>query len=288
MQSNNYPHKVFDWKPYIKVIGIGYTGESVINYMIEYDLNDADLIAINHKDELRLKNNLHTFYESEFNIIICNLSEANVSSLLYDISKMSHSYGILTIVIATFDENLFEYRHENILQKIVNNSDSIIIIPNVKECHASLPTTSQQFYARDKKVVRAIRSLICSATKNSIIAHDFTDIRTITSVKGIACFGEGSASGENRVIKAVQNALRDLQLNEFQRGICKALLVNLSVDDDFSLEEFDAAATLISETHSCKDEPDILVGLLPCEKTTDEAYVSIIATGIEVEAVLKK
>lgn len=123
MQSNKYPHKVFDWKPCIKVIGIGYTGESVINYMIEYKLNDADLIAINHKDERRLANNLHTFYESEFNIIICNLSEENVSSLLYDISKISHSYGILTIVIATFDENLFEARHENIIKNHTARAD---------------------------------------------------------------------------------------------------------------------------------------------------------------------
>ena len=124
MQSNNYPHKVFDWKPYIKVIGIGYTGESVINYMIEYDLNDADLIAINHKDELRLKNNLHTFYESEFNIIICNLSEANVSSLLYDISKMSHSYGILTIVIAKFDENLLDEKNIGYKKIYTGNIDN--------------------------------------------------------------------------------------------------------------------------------------------------------------------
>lgn len=277
----------FDWKPYIKVIGIGHTGESVINYMIEHKLNDADLIAINHKDEQILANNLQNLCESKFNIITCNLSEANVCSLLYDISKMSHSYGILTIVIATFNENLLEARYENIIKKIVNNSDNIIIIPNCNERHASLPATSQQFYARDRKVVSAIRLLIGYVVQTTFIALDFINIRSLMSVKGIALFGEGSASGQNRVIQAIQNALHDLQLNEFQRGTRKTFLVNLSVDD-LSLEEFATAKTLISETLSSNDESDVLLGLPPCEKTTAEAYVSIIATGFEGEAVFKK
>ncbi|NMA44285.1 MAG: cell division protein FtsZ [Candidatus Diapherotrites archaeon] len=138
------------------------------------------------------------------------------------------------------------------LERLSENSDTIIVIPNDKilEIAPDLPINAA-FKVADEVLTNAVKGITEMVTKPGLINLDFSDLKTILSRGGAAMIGLGESSrtesAESRALEAVENALTspllDVDISNANRA-----LVNVCGGTDMTLRE----AEMIVETVSTK------------------------------------
>jgi cell division protein FtsZ len=124
--------------------------------------------------------------------------------------------------------------------------------------------------------IRGITDLI---TVPGIINLDFRDVKLVIKNMGRAMMGTGEGVGENRAIKAVEEALSNPLLEDININGASAALVNITGAPDMTLFEFDEAAKRIMEEigHS---KATIKIGTAFMKELEGKVKVSIFATGM--------
>jgi len=110
---------------------------------------------------------------------------------------------------------------------------------------------------------------------------DFADVQTIMRDKGIAHIGMGTATGEDRCMAAVQQAIQSPLLETTING-ADGMIINFSGDVGFL--EASEAATYLEELVG--EEANIIFGCIEDLSIPESVTVTIIATGME--AVVKQ
>ena len=90
--------------------------------------------------------------------------------------------------------------------------------------------------------------------------------------------GTGEAEGENRAIKAAEQALSNPFLDDCSMRGAKGVLINITGGSDITLFEIDEAASRIKE--EVDDDANIIFGSSFDESLVGKIRVSIVATGI--------
>lgn len=125
-------------------------------------------------------------------------------------------------------------------------------------------------------------------TMPGLINLDFADVQSVMSGMGNAIMGTGQASGEDRAIRAAEDALKNPLLGEVSVKSAKGMLVNITGGPDMTLFEVDKAAQRVTE--EVEDETANIIFGSAYENSlagTGEngaggsIRVSIVATGIE-------
>jgi len=111
-----------------------------------------------------------------------------------------------------------------------------------------------------------------------LINLDFADIKSIMEDKGKAIMGTGEAEGEDRAVKAAEQALSNPLLDDCSMYGAKGVLINITGGPDITLFEIDEAASRIKE--EVDEDANIIFGSSYDESLAGKIRVSIVATGI--------
>lgn len=202
------------------------------------------------------------------------------------IAKIAKEKDILTIAVVTkpfqYEAELRVQLAEQGISELKKYVDTMIVLPNENLFRvANKETTLQDAFALSDNVlylgVRGITDLI---TMPGLINLDFADVRMVIRKMGRAMMGMGEAEGENRAIRAVEEALSNPLLEDINIKGAMGALVNITGSPDITLFEFDEAAKRIREEIG-GERAIIKVGTAFMKELEGKIRVSIFATGIQ-------
>jgi cell division protein FtsZ len=194
--------------------------------------------------------------ESDLVFITCGLGGGTGTGCAPVVAEIAKALKALTVAIVTLPFTVEgRKRMENAmngLEKLQENTDTIIVIPNDKilEIAPDLPINAA-FKVADEVLTNAVKGITEMVTKPGLINLDFADLRTILSRGGAAMIGLGESSrgesSESRALEAVENALTSPLLDVDITNATRAL-INVTGGSDMTLRE----AEMIVETVSTK------------------------------------
>ena len=201
------------------------------------------------------------------------------------IAKCARERGILTVGVVTKPFH-FEGRHRmrladagiNELQRYV---DTLIVIPNQNLFRVANERTTfaEAFGMADQVLHSGVRSITDLMVLPGLINLDFADVRKVMTEMGKAMMGPGEATGDDRALRAAQNAIQNPLLDEVSLKGAKAVLVNVTGGLDMTLLEVDEAANAISE--QVDPEANIIFGAAFDPTLEGKIRVSVVATGMD-------
>ncbi len=200
--------------------------------------------------------------------------------------QLANSLGALTVAVVTTPFKFEGKKRMRVAQDGIRNLkesvDTVITIPNEKLLTITEDDTPvvEAFRIADEVLLHAVRGIADLITTPGFINLDFADVRRVMEGKGMALMGTGIASGENRAIDAVQQAISNPLLEETSINGAKGILVNITMGDDISMREVGEAMELI-ENQSDAD-CDIIFGQVFDNKMKGKMKVTVIATGFNV------
>ena len=200
------------------------------------------------------------------------------------VARLAKDKGILTIGVVTkpfqFEGRKRMETAEAAVEEFTKAVDSIIIIPNQNLFRIAdkKTTLADAFVMADNVLYSGVRSITDLMMMPGLINLDFADIKSIMQDKGKAIMGTGEAEGEDRAIKAAEQALSNPLLDDCDMHGAKGVLINITGGMDITLFEIDEAASRIKE--EVDEEANIIFGSSFDESLGGKIRVSIVATGI--------
>jgi cell division protein FtsZ len=200
------------------------------------------------------------------------------------IANIAKSQGILTVAVVT-KPFMFEGRNrmknaEMGLKKLKENIDTLVVIPNDKllEISDKKTTMLEAFSLADDVLKQGIQGISDLIAIPAIMNLDFADVETIMSGQGLAHMGIGQATGENRALNAVKQAIQSPMLETSING-ARGVLLNITGGTNMGIHEVNEAAKLIEE--AADPEANIIFGANIDESIGDAIKITVIATGFD-------
>lgn len=200
------------------------------------------------------------------------------------VAKIAKEKGILTVGVVTkpfqFEGKKRYETAETAVENFTSEVDSIIIIPNQNLFRIAdkKTTLADAFIMADNVLYAGVRSITDLMMMPGLINLDFADIKSIMEDKGKAIMGTGEAEGEDRAVKAAEQALSNPLLDDCSMQGARGVLINITGGSDITLFEIDEAASRIKE--EVDEEANIIFGSSFDETLEGRIRVSIVATGI--------
>lgn len=200
------------------------------------------------------------------------------------VADVAREIGALTIGVVTkpFD---FEGSHrrrqaEEGVENLQDKVDTLIIIPNDKlfELTDSRINIEEAFKKADEVLRFGVQGITDLINIPGLINLDFADVKKILSIPGSALLGVGDATGEDRAIKAAENAVSSPLLESSIDG-AQGVIVNVTGGADMSLQEARDAAEIIRG--ACDPDSEEIFGVIIDPVLSDKIKVTVIASGIE-------
>jgi cell division protein FtsZ len=324
MINLSIPKDEQEMKPRITVVGVGGAGGNAVNNMIRSNLVGCDFVACNtdaqalqqstatRKIQLgigvtrglgagsrpdvgraaaeeALDEILEAMQGSNMVFITAGMGGGTGTGGAPVIARIARESGILTVGVVTKPFH-FEGSHRmNIaelgieeLQKFV---DTLIIIPNQNLFRVANERTTfaDAFKMADDVLHSGVRGVTDLMVMPGLINLDFADIRTVMAEMGKAMMGTGEAEGERRAIDAAEAAISNPLLEDVSMKGAKGVLINITGGLDMTLFEVDEAANRIRE--EVDQEANIIFGSTFDERLSGKMRISVVATGIDAEAV---
>ncbi len=198
-------------------------------------------------------------------------------------SETLHSPGRLVVGVVTLPFSVERYRYENAkkgLQRMKNHCDTVVAIDNSKlaKVAGDLPLQDALGVANEL-VGQFIKGITETITTASLINIDYADLRAIMERKGLAAIGVGYAEGEDRVERAVRQAIEGQLLDIKDITKAQGALVHVAGGHDITLEEVTKAGELV--TKSLPPTAKIVWGARVDPTMNGHARVMVVLTGIE-------
>ena len=209
------------------------------------------------------------------------------------IAKACKDAGLLTIAVVTIpfkSEGKIRIKHAiDGVNELKDKVDSLLVINNEKlrEIYGNQPV-STAFAKADDVLTTAVKGIAEIITVTGYINVDFADVETVMRDSGVALLGMGSASGENRAIKAIENALASPLLNSNDITGARSILINISTghgEHELTMDELGEITDYIYEVAS--DDALIIRGLSKDDSLNEAISVTVIATGFEANSIFQ-
>lgn len=203
------------------------------------------------------------------------------------IAQVAKELGALTVGVVTkpftFEGDKRLRMAEAGLEEFKKFVDCLIVIPNDRLL--SLAPKKTPFHAMlqlaNAVLLNAVQGISDIITYEGTINLDFADVRTTMMEVGLSLMGTGRAAGENRAREAAQQAIMSPLLEDVSLETAKAILYNITADENISGEEISEIGYLIREAAGNNPDINIIFGVVYNENMGDELQVTLIATGIE-------
>ena len=267
----------------VKMVALGKTGSNVINKMILNNIVKADFITIDTEklnldsskapkkifvssitsfeamEDLR-KQTEKEFQNADMVFIIAEMGEKTGMLLSSAVAEIAKSMNILTVAIVS---KPFDFEDLNKIklakkgkERLKHFADTIIVIPyqRLNDLYINLPMAN--IYEKGEKAfVTIVKGILDLIKKQGIVNLDFADIKSILQNSGKTVLGFGKADGEDRVKKAVEQALNTPLLDRSIKGAGK-ILMNITSGNDIRLEEISKIATAVAKS---SENPDLFL-----------------------------
>ncbi len=214
--------------------------------------------------------------------ITCGMGGGTGTGAAPVVAQIAKEMGILTVGIITKPFS-FEgkVRMDNAIggiEKLRHNVDTLIVIPNEKLLQIVDKRTSmgEAFKKADEVLKQAVSGITDLMTKEGLINLDFADVSKVMKDKGIAHIGIGYGSGEDKCIKAIDEAIASPLLETTIDG-AKDIIVNFC--GDIALLEVYEASNKLRELADAS--ANIIFGAVEDLTMPDRVSITVIATGIE-------
>ena len=288
----------------IIVIGVGGAGNNAVNRMVDEAIAGVEFIGVNtDKQALQLCKAPNTIQIGEkvtkglgagaqpevgrqaaeesseelrqamqgadMVFVTCGMGGGTGTGASPVVAGIAKEMGILTVGVVTkpfrFESRT---RMNNALTGIENlkkNVDTLIVIPNDKllEIVDRRTTMPEALKKADEVLQQAVQGI--------------TDLINLPAlIKGIAHIGIGHAKGDDKALEAVKQAVESPLLETTIEG---ASHVIINISGDISLMDANDAASYVQELAG--DDANIIFGAMYDDTYTDEASITVIATGLD-------
>lgn len=203
------------------------------------------------------------------------------------VARLAREKGLLTIGIVTIP---FLFEGESKILKALDgaeemgkNVDALLMINNqrLSEIYPDLNFLNA-FDKADDTLSIAARSISDIITNEGKINRDFNDVNTTLRNGGTAIISTGYGEGENRVSKAIEDALHSPLLKNSDIYGSKRLLFVIyfspDAEQEFKMSESDQ---LTSFTASIDPGVEIIWGVYPDTSLGEKVKITILASGFE-------
>jgi cell division protein FtsZ len=201
------------------------------------------------------------------------------------VSKICRDLGILTVGIVTtpftYEGRKRMKQAQEGIDRMREHVDTILIISNdkLRQQFGNLPFT-QAFAKADDILATAAKCITDVITTTGQINVDFADVCTVMKNGGVAILGSASATGENRALIAVEEALNSPLLNDSDIKGAKWLLLNItsaSGEFEHTMDEAEAIQAYVQD--QAGDNCDVILGMGHDPNLKEKIAVTVIATG---------
>jgi len=310
-------------KSIIKVIGVGGGGSNAVNHMyklgikdVEFVVANTDLQALNgspvpNKLQLgvALTEGLGCGANPEVGRAAALESKEQIREMLAGtkmifvtagmgggtgtgaapvIAKIAKDMDILTVGIVTvpfgFEGKKKLTQAEFGVESLRSCCDTVLVILNdkLREIYGNL-AIGQAFGEADNVLTTAAKGIAEIITLAGYVNVDFQDVRTVMLNAGAAVMGSAETRGDNRAIKAAQQALASPLLdNRDIMGAKKILLSIISGQEaELQMDELTTITEYIQQ--QAGDEAEVIFGHGVDSNLADRIRVTVIATGFTSE-----
>ena len=199
------------------------------------------------------------------------------------IAKLSKDRGILTVGIVSVPARFegpkrLDQAREG-LRKLKDHVDCLIVIDNekIKSIYGS-QTISAAFAKANDVLNIAAKGIAEIITLPGYINVDFADVKTVMTDSGVAIMGAAQASGEDRAIRAITEALESPLLNNNDILGARDILLNItSGTDEITMDEMSQITSHI--IRKVGNNAAVIWGVGTDLNLGDAISVTIIATG---------
>ena len=325
----------------IKVIGVGGGGGNAVNYMYRTGMHDVNFVVCNTDSKALADSPVpHRLQLGHEGLGAGNRPERarqaaeesidQIREMLDDGTKMvfitagmgggtgtgaapviaheAKEKGILTVGIVTipfrFEGNKKIDQALDGVDAIAKEVDALLVINNerLREIYPEL-TIRSAFDKADNTLSVAARSISEIITMHGIVNLDFQDVGTVLREGGVAIMSTGYGEGENRVTKAIQDALGENRVTKaIQDALHSPLLNN---NDIYNAKKILLAITFCAESNeggtselmmeemnevhqfmsSFQDDVETKFGLSTDNSLDKKVKITILATGFGMNAV---
>jgi cell division protein FtsZ len=209
------------------------------------------------------------------------------------IAKACKDAGLLTIAVVTIPfKSEGKVRIKQAIDGVTelkDHVDSLLVINNEKlrEIYGNQPV-STAFAKADDILTTAVKGIAEIITVTGYINVDFADVETVMKNSGVSIMGMGKAAGENRAVKAIENALASPLLNSNDVTGANSILINISSgigEHEITMDELGEITDYMYDAAS--DNALIIRGLSKDENLNEEICVTVIATGFESNSIFQ-
>ena len=309
----------------IKVIGVGGGGGNAVNHMFNEGIHDVSYVVCNTDNKaltdspvpnkLQLgKEGLGAGNRPERAREAALESIEDINNMLNDGTKMvfitagmgggtgtgaapiiaqcAKEKGILTVGIVTipfrFEGNKKIDQALEGVEEIKKHVDALLVINNerLREIYPEL-TVINAFGRADDTLTIAARSIAEIITMRGRINLDFQDVKTVLENGGVALMSTGYGEGENRVSKAIDEAIKSPLLNNNDIFNSKKVLLNINFSDaeesqQFTMEEMNEVHNFMSKFSK---EVETKWGMATDATLGNKIKITLLATGFGLQSV---
>ena len=202
------------------------------------------------------------------------------------VAKAAHDLGILTVGIVTIPfafEGTMKIRQAlEGVAALSEHVDAILVINNekLKQIYPDLEL-SNAFAKADDVLTNAATAIAEIITVPGYINTDFADVYSIMKDGNVAIMNTGYASGENRITKAIEDALNSPLLNTNDVSGASKILLSLycSTTDQIRMEEVEQIHEFMSKVG---ENVQVIWGASFDDELKDSVKITLIATGFDV------
>ncbi len=194
--------------------------------------------------------------------------------------------GIVTIPF-TFEGRKRKMQAEKGLEELRKHVDSVLVICNdkLRDMYGNLKL-GEAFSQADDVLSIGAKGIAEIITVEGYVNVDFEDVRTVMTNSGVAIMGSATTSGQERAIKAVQQALASPLLNDNNiYGASNILLYINSGKEEVTMDEVAEITDYIQEEAGL--DADVIWGNGTDENLDDKLSITVIATGFSGEKLEK-
>jgi cell division protein FtsZ len=324
MINLSIPRDEHEMKPRITVVGVGGAGGNAVNNMIRSNLIGCEFVVCNTDAQALLQSSaprkiqmgigvtrglgagsrpdvgraaaeealddiLEAMGGSNMVFITAGMGGGTGTGGAPVIARIARESGILTVGVVTKPFH-FEGSHrmrsaEAGIEELQKFVDTLIIIPNQNLFRIANERTTfaDAFKMADDVLHSGVRGVTDLMVMPGLINLDFADIRTVMGEMGKAMMGTGEAEGEKRATDAAEAAISNPLLEDVSMKGARGVLINITGGLDMTLFEVDEAANRIRE--EVDPEANIIFGSTFDERLEGKMRISVVATGIDAEAV---
>ena len=205
------------------------------------------------------------------------------------IARVAKDLGILTVGIVTipfvFEGDRKIMQALTGVEEIAKNVDALLVINNerLREIYSDL-TILNAFGRADDTLTIAAKSIAEIITVRGLINLDFADVNSTMKDGGVAIMSTGFGEGDERVGKAIKDALTSPLLNNNDISSAKKILLNVSFSKkkELLMEEMNHIHEFMKQFGR---DIEVIWGTAIDESLDTQVKLTILATGFGVDSI---